>query len=65
MPDRDDYIREFQKAAADFVSAQVAFTNAVLAARKARITDEELAAIAGMEESEISQIPTFPVKKNG
>lgn len=56
MPDRDDYIRGFQKAAADFVSAQIASTNAVIAARKAGISDQELAAISGMSGSEISQI---------
>jgi hypothetical protein len=55
VPDRDDYIRELQKAAADFVSAQIAFTNAVIAARKAGISDQELAAIAGMRESEIAE----------
>jgi hypothetical protein len=57
VPDRDDYIREFQKAAADFVSAQIALTNAVLAARKAGISDQELARIAGLKESEVSAIP--------
>jgi hypothetical protein len=57
VPDRDDYIREFQKAAADFVSAQIAFANAVLAGRKAGISDEELAAIAGMPESDILRVP--------
>jgi len=31
MPDRDDYVREFQKAATDFVSTQIAFTNAAIA----------------------------------
>ena len=56
MPDRDDYISEFKKAAAAFVSAQIAFANAVLAAREARISDQELAAISGLPESEISQI---------
>jgi len=54
--DRDDYIRQFQKAAADFVSAQIAFTNAVISARKAGISDQELAAVSGLPESEISQI---------
>ena len=57
MPDRDDYLREFQTAAADLVSAQIAFTNAVLAAKKAGISDQELAAISGLQESEISPIP--------
>lgn len=58
MPDRDDYLGELRKAAADFVSAEIAFTNAVIAARRAGISDRELAAIAGMSESEISQIPS-------
>jgi hypothetical protein len=53
VPDRDDYIREFQKAAAAFVSAEIAFHNAVIAARKAGISDKELAGVAGMKESEI------------
>jgi hypothetical protein len=56
VPDRDDYVREFRKAAADLVSAQIAFTNAVIAARKAGLADKELAAVAGMMEAEISQI---------
>jgi hypothetical protein len=38
-------------------STQTVFTNAVLAARKAGISDQQLAAIAGMRESEIAQIP--------
>lgn len=58
VPDRDDYIREFEKAAADFVSAQIAFTNAVIKAGKAGVSDDELAVIAGMSETEISQIPS-------
>jgi hypothetical protein len=57
VPDRDDYIREFQKAAADFVSAEIAFHNAVIAAGKAGISDQELARIAGLKESEVSAIP--------
>jgi hypothetical protein len=39
------------------VSAQIALTNAVIAARKAGISDQELAATSGLSESEISQIP--------
>jgi hypothetical protein len=58
VPDRDEYIKEFQKAAADFVSAEIAFHNAVLAARKAGVSDQELAVITGMPETEISQIPS-------
>lgn len=58
MADRDRYVREFQNAAADFVSAQIGFTNAVIAARKAGISDRELAAISGMNQAEISQIPS-------
>ena len=57
VPDRDEYVREFQRARADFVSAQIAFTNAVIAARKVGISDEELAAVSVMKESEISEIP--------
>jgi hypothetical protein len=57
VPDRDDYIRAFQRAAADLVLAQIAFTNAVIAARNAGISDQDLAVIAGMQESEISRIP--------
>jgi hypothetical protein len=57
VPDRHDYIREFQRAAADFVSAQIAFTNAVVAARKAGISDQELVAISGLREADISQFP--------
>jgi hypothetical protein len=56
MPDRDDYIREFERATADLMSAHMAFTNAVIAARKAGISDQELAAVAGMDGTEISQI---------
>jgi len=48
MPDRDEHVREFQRATADFVSAQIAFTNAVLAARKAGISDQELAGVTGI-----------------
>jgi hypothetical protein len=40
------------------VSAQIAYTNAVIKARKAGVSDRVLAAIAGMQESEISQIPS-------
>jgi hypothetical protein len=57
VPDRDDYMREFQGAAAEFVSAEPALTNAVIAARKAGISAQELARIAGLKESEVSAIP--------
>jgi hypothetical protein len=57
VPERDDYITEFRKAAANFVSAEIAFHNAVIAARKAGISDQELARIAGLKESEVSAIP--------
>jgi hypothetical protein len=47
MADRDDYIREFKKAAADSL-AQIAFNNAVHVARKAGISDQELAGVTGI-----------------
>jgi hypothetical protein len=57
VPDSDADANEFQKPAADFMSAQIAFTNAVIAARTAGISDQELAAISEVPESETSRIP--------
>ena len=61
MPDRDDYIREFAKAAADIVSAQIAFSNAVIAARNAGISDPGACGDRWDAGAEIAQIPGGPV----
>ena len=56
MADRDEYVKALNAAAAQYVVAKGSFENAVIASRKAGVSDAEMAVITGLPESEITAV---------
>lgn len=56
MADRGEYIKALNMAAAQYVLAKTSFQNAVIAARKAGVSDSDMAITTGLPEAEIAAV---------